>query len=116
METSNLFSHPDAPESDSSGESSTEPAEYPTFSDRPEADTAARDAVGVNGISGARRVCPSLRMALAACLGPDIDGGRWSHTNSLASELPELVEGFASTTGSNLDIRATGPRRTAHLT
>jgi hypothetical protein len=40
METSNLFSHPDAPEFDPPGESSTEPAEYPTFSDRPEADAA----------------------------------------------------------------------------
>ena len=33
---SNLFSHPDVPESVSYDKRCAEPAEYPTFSDRPE--------------------------------------------------------------------------------
>src|SRR4051812_3463792 len=37
MENSTLFSHPDVPSSDSSGENSTAPVEHPTFSDRPDA-------------------------------------------------------------------------------
>ena len=36
METGDLFSHPHVPERMQSDEGSTKPAEYPTFSDRPE--------------------------------------------------------------------------------
>jgi len=36
MENSTLFSHPDVPASDSSGETSKQPVEHPTFSDRPD--------------------------------------------------------------------------------
>jgi hypothetical protein len=35
MESSDLFSHPAKPEVAASGESSKEPAQYPTFSDLP---------------------------------------------------------------------------------
>ncbi|HWT47536.1 MAG TPA: hypothetical protein VN255_02760 [Mycobacterium sp.] len=38
MDNSNLFSHPDAPEYVASGEASRKAVEYPTFSDRPDAD------------------------------------------------------------------------------
>jgi hypothetical protein len=37
MDNSNLFSHPDTPESVASGEASVKPVENPTFSDRPDA-------------------------------------------------------------------------------
>jgi len=37
---SNLFSHPDVPEAVSPNKGRTEPAEYPTFSDRPEPKTS----------------------------------------------------------------------------
>jgi hypothetical protein len=36
MENSSLFSHPDVPAPDSSGEASNQPVEHPTFSDRPD--------------------------------------------------------------------------------
>ncbi len=36
MDTSNLFSHPNAPEHVASGEASGKPVEYPTFSDGPD--------------------------------------------------------------------------------
>lgn len=35
MDSSNLFSHPEAPEFVRSGEASTEPVEHPAFSDKP---------------------------------------------------------------------------------
>lgn len=38
MEFSSLFSHPDPPEFVRSGDTSTEPVDYPIFSDRPKAD------------------------------------------------------------------------------
>jgi hypothetical protein len=41
MDSSNLFSHPDAPEIVASGEASGKPVENPTFSDRPDAEAAA---------------------------------------------------------------------------
>lgn len=41
MDNSNLFSHPEAPEHVASGEVSQKPVEYPTFSDRPDADVSA---------------------------------------------------------------------------
>jgi hypothetical protein len=37
MDSLNLFSHPQEPEIVSSGDTSTEAVEHPTFSDRPEA-------------------------------------------------------------------------------
>jgi hypothetical protein len=40
MDNSNLFSHPEAPEHVVSGEASGKPVEYPTFSDRPDAEGA----------------------------------------------------------------------------
>jgi hypothetical protein len=40
MDNSNLFSHPDAPEYVASGNAHGEPVEYPTFSDRPDAEAA----------------------------------------------------------------------------
>ena len=39
MDNSNLFSHPDATKHVAAGEASAHPAEYPTFSDRPDVDT-----------------------------------------------------------------------------
>ncbi|ETB27154.1 hypothetical protein O971_17885 [Mycobacterium avium subsp. hominissuis 10-4249] len=36
MDQSNLFSHPEEPKYVASGETSTKPVEYPTFSDRPD--------------------------------------------------------------------------------
>lgn len=41
MDTSNLFSHPDAPDCVRSVDASGKPVEYPTFSDRPDADREA---------------------------------------------------------------------------
>jgi hypothetical protein len=41
MDNSDLFSHPETPESFATGEVSGKPVEYPTFSDRPGADTAS---------------------------------------------------------------------------
>ena len=41
MDNSNLFSHPDAPEYVASGDARGKPVEYPTFSDRPNGETAA---------------------------------------------------------------------------
>jgi hypothetical protein len=43
MDTSDLFSHPETQQAVSSGESSKEPAVYPTFSDRSE--TTAADVM-----------------------------------------------------------------------
>jgi hypothetical protein len=40
MDSSNLFSHPEAPEHVAAGEGSRKVVEYPTFSDRPDADEA----------------------------------------------------------------------------
>jgi hypothetical protein len=40
VDNSNLFSHPDAPEYVASGEASEKPVEYPTFSDRRDAEAA----------------------------------------------------------------------------
>ena len=37
MENSSLFSHPEAPEVIHSDETSSQPVEHPTFSDRPDA-------------------------------------------------------------------------------
>lgn len=40
MDQSNLFSHPEAPKYVASGEASAKAVEYPTFSDRPDAEGA----------------------------------------------------------------------------
>lgn len=37
MDSTNLFSHPEAPENVASGEALGKPVEHPTFSDRPDA-------------------------------------------------------------------------------
>jgi hypothetical protein len=44
MDPSELFSHPQQPEFVSSRDTSTEPAELPTFSDRPESQAAVAPA------------------------------------------------------------------------
>jgi hypothetical protein len=40
MDSANLFSHPNVPETTQSKETSEKPAEYPTFSDRPDKETS----------------------------------------------------------------------------
>jgi hypothetical protein len=41
MESSDLFSHPYAPQVVSNGQSSVEPVQVPSFSDRPQQDSSA---------------------------------------------------------------------------
>ena len=63
------------------------------------------DAVAVNGMSGARRSACPVRIALATALGGDIDGAWWPRADSMATELPELVEALHRPLGEILDIR-----------
>ncbi|WP_165759441.1 hypothetical protein [Mycobacterium decipiens] len=55
MDNSNLFfSHPDTPEYVASGEASGEPVEFPTFSDRPDADAAVSATARTSTVHGGR--------------------------------------------------------------
>ena len=58
----------------------------------------------MNGLTGTRRLARPVRLTLSATLGGDIDGAWWPYTNSVAQELPGLIEGLHQPLGEIVDI------------
>jgi hypothetical protein len=63
----------------------------------------------VNGLTGTRRLARPVRLTLAGQLGGDIDGAWWPYSNSVAQELPGLIEGLHEPLGEIVDIRINWP-------
>ena len=63
----------------------------------------------MNGLTGTRRLARPVRLTLAEQLGGDIDGAWWPYSNSVAQELPGLIEGLHEPLGEIVDIRINWP-------
>jgi hypothetical protein len=58
----------------------------------------------VNGLTGSRRLSRPVRLTLGSTLGGDVDGAWWPYSNSVAQELPGLIEALHESLGEIVDI------------
>jgi hypothetical protein len=63
----------------------------------------------MNGLTGSRRLARPVRLTLATRLGGDIDGAWWPFSNSVAQELPGLIECLHDRLGEVVDIGINWP-------
>ena len=63
----------------------------------------------MNGLTGSRRLARPVRLTLATRLGGDIDGAWWPFSNSVAQELPGLIECLHERLGEVVDIAINWP-------